>query len=156
MRKKVCILLLLTVILLITSIESLKVITKNYYSNKVLLNDKEVYDSFTIKIYDINQFINNDISGYVYFGRDSCPNCLQLNKFLKQECDQNKELLIYKFDTDYWRDDVNFSTVLDKYKISSIPTLVLINSDKSYDILELDNNENDIEVTLHDFLYNSQ
>lgn len=155
MRKKVYILLLLTTILLITSIESLKIITNYYYSKKVSVNDDEVYDSFTKKIYDINQVINDELSGYIYFGRDSCPNCLQLNKFLKEEYVQNKELLIYKFDTDYWRSDENFSAVLDKYKISSIPTLILINTDKSYEIFEFDNNETDIKATLHAFLYNN-
>lgn len=155
MQKKVYIILILTIILLITSIESSKIISKNYSLKKESLNDKEVYDSFTNKITDINQLINSELSGYVYFGRDTCPNCLQFNEFLKKEYIENEDLLIYKFDTDYWRNDENFTTVLDKYKISSIPTLILINKDKSYEILEF-NNENDIESTLHYFLYKNQ
>lgn len=155
MQKKVYIILILTIILLITSMESSKIINKNYSFKKESLNDKEVYDSFTNKITDINQLINNELSGYVYFGRDTCPNCLQFNEFLKEEYIQNEDLLIYKFDTDYWRNDENFTALLDKYKISSIPTLILINNDKSYEILEF-NNENDIESTLHYFLYKNQ
>ncbi|SQC85168.1 copper amine oxidase-like protein [Clostridium perfringens] len=157
MKKKVYIILILTIILMITSIESLKIISKNYYLKKESLNDKEVYDSFTNKITDINQLINNELSGYIYFGRDTCPNCLKFNEFLKEEYIQKEDLLIYKFDTDYWRNDENFTTVLDNYKISSIPTLILINNDKSYETLEFNNNnENDIESTLHCFLYKNQ
>lgn len=82
---------------------------------------------------------------------------MKFNEFLKEEYIQKEDLLIYKFDTDYWRNDENFTTVLDKYKISSIPTLILINNDKSYETLEFNNNnENDIESTLHCFLYKNQ
>lgn len=152
MQKKIYIILIVTILLLITSVQMSKIINEDYYSKKELKDDTEIYDSFTNKITDINKLINNEIYGYVYFGRDTCPNCLQFNKFLKYEYMQNKDLLIYKFDTDYWRNDEKFTLVLDKYKVSSIPTLIFIKPDKLYEILEF-NNKNDIESTLHYFLY---
>lgn len=154
MRKKIYIIILLVIILMITFVNSSKNINKISYTKKELKIDEDVYDSFTNKITDINDLINNEIYGYIYFGRDTCPICLYINKFLEEEYVENEDLLIYKFDTDYWRNDENFSNILNKYKISTIPTLIRINNDKSYETLEFhNNNKEDIEVNLNDFLY---
>lgn len=158
MRKNKHIIISLLIVLIITFI-TLIGISKNinkdkkYNTNKEVQTDKEIYDYFTIKIDDINKLINDEISGYVYFGRDTCPICLYLNKFLEKEYINNNDLLIYKFDTDYWRENKSFKDILNKYNISTIPTLIRINKDQSYEILEFHNeNEEQIQLELNNFL----
>lgn len=153
--KKKHIILLLLILLIITSIFVSKTITKTYYVNKEEQNVEEVNDYFTTKINDINKLINDEITGYVYFGRDTCRVCLYLNTFLEKEYNENSDLLIYKFDTDYWRDNENFQNVLDKYSVSTVPTLIKINKDKTYEAKKFDGeNEEEMQLELHEFLYN--
>lgn len=116
---------------------------------------EEAYDTFTIKIDDINKLINNEIQGYVYIGRETCPICLYFNKYLKNEYNKNNELKIYKFDTDFWRDNEKFKSILNKYNVLSIPTLIKIDSSGDYKIFTCDSeNEEDIQTALNNFLYN--
>lgn len=131
----------------------------NYLNKKNVELDEEiveeVYDTFTIKIDDISKLINNEIQGYVYIGRETCPICLYFNKYLKYEYNKNNELKIYKFDTDFWRDNEKFENILDKYNILSIPTLIKIDSSGNYKTFKCDSeNEKDIQEALNNFLYN--
>lgn len=112
-----------------------------------------------IKIIDINKLINDEIEGLIYFGRDTCPVCQKLNEeFLDKEIYENNNLIIYEFNTNYWRNDENFEKILDKYNISTIPTIVKINSDKSYTSFKatLDNDfkNEDFQLKFKTFLYN--
>lgn len=121
--------------------------------NEDIQADEVVYDYFTTKIEDINKLINDEIVGYVYFARDTCPICLKFNENLEKEFKQNENLLIYKFDTDYWREDKDFRNILDKYAISEVPMLIKINEDKSYQIFEVNDVEK-LQSELNNFLYN--
>lgn len=156
MRKRICLLTMLLIIVLVTTSESSKIVFKNYLSLTKSYNDEEVYDTVTTKITDINQLLNNEISGFIYFGRDTCPNCLQLNGLIKEEYAKNEDLLIYKFDTDYWRSDENFTSLLDKYAVNEIPMLIYLNGDTVVDTFDYNlNSITNISVDLHDFLYNN-
>lgn len=159
MKKKV-ITFLLIISLITLSMIAPKIINKPYAANiegdtniEGQINDN-VHDYFTTKITDINKLINDEITGYVYIGRDTCPICLYFNKFLEKEYMENENLLIYKFDTDFWRNDNNFNKVLDKYHISTIPSLIRINKDKTYEIKEFESeNEEELQLELNNFLY---
>ncbi len=90
---------------------------------------------------------------------DETPVCKKLNEeFLDKEIYENNNLIIYEFNTDYWRNDESFEKILDKYNISTIPTIVKINSDKSYTSFEatLDNDfkNEDFQLKFKTFLYN--
>lgn len=130
--------------------------TKHFQEQKTIIQDvqidKIVYDNFTTKIDDINKLINDEIVGYIYFGRDTCPACQQFNKFLQKEFNQDKNLLVYKFDTANWRSNEFFRNVLNKYNITEVPMLIKINKDKSYEVFK-SKNENELQLNLHEFLY---
>ena len=115
---------------------------------------EEVCDDFSMKINDIDLLVNDNINGIVYFGRDTCPICLHINKFLKQEFSKNNKILLNKFDTDQWRENEKFKIILEKYNIIQVPTLIKINEDKSYESLSFSSYEDDdVEAQLKEFLY---
>lgn len=109
------------------------------------IDNKVVYDNFTTKITDINQLIDKNINGYIYFGRDTCPKCLDFNNILEKEYSINKDLLIYKFDTDYWRKDKNFKNVLEQYNISSVPILIKFKDGQIKKTLDIDFDKKNVE-----------
>lgn len=82
------------------------------------------------KMHDLALITDENYSGYIYFGRDTYPFCLEFNKILKQELKDNSQLTIYKFDTDEWCETEDFQIILDKYEIEGIPALVKVETDK--------------------------
>lgn len=108
-------------------------------------------DDFSIKISDINSLITNNLTGFIYFGRDTCSNCLNFNTFLKDILIENKQISVYKFDTDKWRSHQQFQSILDNYNVSQIPTLVHVQEDGSYTTFEL-KDKREIKQELTDFL----
>lgn len=116
--------------------------------------ETDIYDDFTIKIDDINKLANNEIQGYLYIGRDTCPICLYFNKYLKNEYNNDSRLVVYKFDTDLWRDDENFKNILNKYNVTSIPALIKLEDNDKFKRFESDSeDESEIQIDLHKFLY---
>lgn len=112
-----------------------------------------IYDDFSIQIDDINKLLNNEIDGFIFFGRDTCPFCLNLNKFIKEEFENNEDLVVNKFDTDTWRKNENFQSVLDKYGVKKIPVLIKINADKTYITFESENvTSSEVQSALNKFL----
>lgn len=105
-----------------------------------------VFDDFSIQIEDIEDLLNDEVIGVVYFGRDTCPFCLTLNGILKKEMDAMEDICIYKFDTDVWREDERFQKVLDKYMIDSIPALIRINADLTFERFVPEETESNEEV----------
>ena len=103
-------------------------------------------DDFSLQINEIEMLLNQEIIGIVYFGRDSCPLCLTLNSILQNECSNNGELIIYKFDTDRWREDTQFQLVLDKYEIKKVPALIRIEEDGSFSSFTVSDELNDSEA----------
>lgn len=117
-------------------------------------NEQTVYDDFSIKIDDINLLLCDKVSGVIYFGRDTCSFCLAFNTILQNAYTNAKDIVVYKFDTDFWREDTNCQTVLEKYDIKSVPALIRINQDKSYESFVPDEKADDAEVqeSLQSFL----
>lgn len=117
-------------------------------------NEQKNHDNFLIPIENIHLLTENKIIGYVYFGRNSCPFCQVFNTLLWEEVQSNPALVIYKFDTDTWRQDEKFQDVLAQYYVENIPQLIKINTDGSILIFEVSEDYSDAEVisALHIFL----
>ncbi|MCL1883640.1 MAG: hypothetical protein FWF81_07820 [Defluviitaleaceae bacterium] len=86
-------------------------------------------------ITDIKSLASGYYTGLLYVGRDTCPACLIFNVRLKNLYLNFNELSIYFFDTDYWREHELFETVLNKYGIATVPTLLNINEYGEFAIL---------------------
>ena len=116
-------------------------------------SEKSVTDDFSIQVTEIDTLLNNELIGIVYFGRDSCPICSELNSIISQNIDFS-DIKIYKFDTDKWRNNDNFQNVLNKYNITKVPTLVKINTDGTFAHYISDDSFSDEElvISLHKFL----
>ena len=99
--------------------------------------------------------IQREITGVIYFGRDSCENCLQLNYILKQIITDN-EYCVYKFDTDTWRESEAYEKVLEMYHVQSVPILVEVDENgKILSAFEIDGLKyGEIENGLMDFFSN--
>lgn len=112
-----------------------------------------VYDNFTVQMEDINCLVEGDFCGYIYFGRDTCPNCLDFNAVLKNIVATENRIVIYKFDTDRWRQNENFQAILDKFSVLQIPALVRIDDDASVHSLTLEGQTiREMETNLRAFL----
>ena len=99
-------------------------------------------DDFSIIIDDLDLLI-------IYFGRDTCPNCLAFNVILNNIVENTDDLIIHKFDTDKWRNHENFQEILNKYNVSNIPSLISINDDGTYAMFEF---KKDMESELNAFI----
>ncbi|AZK45106.1 hypothetical protein [Paenibacillus lentus] len=91
--KKVYMTLLPLLIIVLGSIVIEKNISRDFGAKESVQVDEDINDYFTTKIDDINKLKSGEIIGYVYFGRDTCPVCLYLNKLLEKEYEKNGELL---------------------------------------------------------------
>ena len=127
----------------------------DFYDNtEVNQNDQAAYDDFSVQIDDISLLLCDKISGIIYFGRDTCSFCLAFNTILQNAYTNAKDVVIYKFDTDFWREDADYQKILEKYDIKSVPALIRINQDKSYESFVPDEEANDAEIqeSLQSFL----
>ena len=140
----VCLLLIFLMIFLVGCSIEVK-------SNQDPEDDDVVYDYFTDQIEDIDLLLTDEITGFVYFGRDTCPNCLVFNTAMAIEIDSNANLVVHKFDTDYWRENENFKTVLDKYGVTKIPVLINLDND-TFTTFSYDKDSTDLQSALHEFL----
>lgn len=110
--------------------------------------DSGIADTFTHHITSIEDLLEGRIQGIVYFGRDTCPFCFQFNKSLAKVL-ENSTIDIFKFDTDKWRSNEHFDVVLEHFSVTSIPTLVRIDSKDDFETFiytEPDNGEATIEA----------
>lgn len=165
--KQIIIIILLIISLLLASVvfyqhkrisdlnTDLKNLISNMQNEDNQYNNEITIDDFSIPITDINDLINDKIVGIIYFGRDSCPFCSALNEIIKENINVEK-INIYKFDTDKWRDNENFQTIIDKYKITNVPMLIKINTDSTFVNYTADENASNEEIikSLKDFLFN--
>ena len=129
------ILIILNVIILIGAVFFI-----NYAETKPNQNQSEeveiIEDTFSTPLTSIEQMEDEKFNGVVYFGRDTCPNCLTINEFLKKFHEDNPTETIYKFDTEYWKQDSDYESVLAKYEIESIPLLMKFEKGEVIDRLE--------------------
>lgn len=148
----ICILLVLTIHNVSLINNQFKAIT---FSNAYETMDIH-YDDFSQQITDIDDLSENRITGVIYFGRDTCQNCLQVNSILKDLVAKHG-YSIYKFDTDEWRSKEDYEYILEKYQINSIP--IIIKTDENGELIqkiEFDGlNSEDIQKVLNDFFENN-
>lgn len=121
------------------------------------VTDKEPdTESYLNSIENIN-FLSEPNDKMVYFGRPTCPSCEVFDPILKEELIKGNKK-IYYFNTDEWRENKEFESTLKKYDVNSIPYLVYIKSDGSFEVLDLADegidleNKNSIEPKLREFL----
>ena len=113
-------------------------------------------DDFSIEINDIEKFLNGEIIGIVYFGRDTCNFCTAFNSILAECYKDVANLEIYKFDTDKWRSDERYDSILEKYNVQRVPTLVKINENKEVCVFSTEKDtDEEIMKELLKFLNNS-
>lgn len=142
-----------TILILIIIISIFFITSCSAFNNlSVEQSSNIIYDDFTTKISNIQDILDNKITGLIYFGRDSCPICIKFNEVLKDEINSNGDLLIYKFDTDYWRENQYFQKVLKKFNISEIPVLIKVNGNNTFNTFNVIGNNN-LSENLRIFLY---
>lgn len=115
----------------------------NTASNINQTENSNALNSNLIKINSSNIF-NEESDKFIYFGRDTCPIC-QIYKPNLISVLSEKNMQIYYFDTDYWREKKGFDEILNHYKINEIPNLIYIKKDGSFDKQNLDINPKDFE-----------
>ncbi len=98
-------------------------------SNLILIKNLEILDYSEI---------------IVYFGRPTCPICNKVTPIL-EEVLKNEKKEIYYFNTDEWRDNDKFETILNFYGIEGVPSIINIKKDKSFEKLNLYENITEIE-----------
>lgn len=91
-----------------------------------------------------NDIFNEESDKFIYFGRDTCPIC-QIYKPNLISVLSEKNMQIYYFDTDYWREKEGFDEILNHYKIDGIPNLIYIKKDGTFDKQDLGSNPKDFE-----------
>lgn len=91
--------------------------------------------------------VENIKSGYIYFGRPSCPSC-QIFYPILQLASQRENKQIWYFNTDYFRTkkklpEYEILPVCNKYKISRVPVLIYVENGKIIDSFgrEITNNK---------------
>lgn len=116
--------------------------------------------------------VENIKSGYIYFGRPSCPSCQIFYPILQlASLRENKQ--IWYFNTDYFRTkkklpEYEILQVCNKYKISRVPMLIYVENGKIIDSFgrEITNNKEKNDAykgirrdyeknTLHDACHNT-
>lgn len=113
-------------------------------------------DDFSIEINDIQGFLDGEIIGIVYFGRDTCDFCTVFNSILAECYKYVKNLKIYKFDTDKWRNDERYDSIIEKYNVKQVPTLVKISENKEICIFSTEKDtDEEIKKELLEFLNDS-
>lgn len=132
MRKSIVIILILTVLCFACGCQSKSAEIKN--------NDFEngMPDTFSVPIDDIATLEDRKLVGYIYFSRETCPVCMIFNAYIDACLETSGNPVIYKFDTDMWRENEKFQAILDEYQVSAIPTLVRIYDDKTMIVFESD------------------
>lgn len=105
------------------------------------------------EIDNIEKLLSGDFYGIVYFMRNNCPACVKFNEILELEYTENGEFIIYKFDTNYWRENESFQKTLDQYNVTTVPHLIKIENDGSFVAFE-PTTEETLKEELHDFLNN--
>ncbi len=91
-------------------------------------------------------------SGYVYFTRPTCSKCVDFSQVL-QTTSAAKERNLRYLDTDFWRKDPNFTTIMQKYDIKGVPSLLLLERGKIVSRFLTENTEEEkVKNDLHFFL----
>ena len=97
-----------------------------------ILNNKTSFN-YTLKTMSLTKINTNEFESlikkkerhFIYVGRKTCPDCLNLiSKTNKVIHSAKKYGEVYYYDTDYARDDLGFEKFTDKVGISFVPTII--------------------------------
>lgn len=127
MRKKITIFAILVVIVTILVVRYFD------FRDTPILDDE-----YLVPITQLDELYNIE-TGTVYFGADYCPTCVQFKPIVEEFCNSNN-FKVYYFDLGYFLDnelldDNSVNTLLEKYQLEEIPTLVNIKNFEVYDSL---------------------
>lgn len=109
-----------------------------FYKTSIVRSDvlKEIVE--ISELYEVN----NEI---IYFGRDTCPSCVVATQFL-QEYLSEEDITISYFNTDTFRDDTCFPTVIKDFNITVVPSLVLVQNGKYIKSVSLVSDSGDLDI----------
>lgn len=84
---------------------------------------------------------------YVYFGRDSCSDCVAFKPYMEKVLSKNSKSVNY-VDTQMHKENNLYKEIKNKYNIKYVPTLIFINKGKIIKTFNMTNyekltNEND-------------
>lgn len=124
---------LLSVIILFIGIEKL------FYSYENYIN---TYKSISAK-----QFINKYSSRehFLYIGRKTCPHC---KKFVPKltVASKNEKIEIFYIDSDKYRKDKHFQSLVNKFDVKFVPYLARINSGEVKEVLNITDDTSTSEI----------
>lgn len=88
---------------------------------------------------DMFRMIN---TGFVYFGRDTCPFCREFKPLLEKAILQ-ENIEVFYFDTDYFRKnnlltEEELQDIFREFMIFQVPTLIKVREGLVYDVLTAD------------------
>lgn len=97
--------------------------------------------------------------GIIYFGKDTCPQCIELEKYLIKCLDSmNHRFTIYYFNTNLWRDDALFDRVLEEYHVYGVLYIIYIKDGLICEVLkisDLDDQETSMKEIMDFFKRNA-
>lgn len=80
-------------------------------------------ENYSLKTIDDISFFEQNNKSIVYWGRLTFVKCVIVEPILKQ-ISLEKGINIYYFNTDEWREDSNFNSILSKFKVENVPYLI--------------------------------
>lgn len=132
-------LLSITIILAIISVSCTYSIVSKVNQTEMTENIY-VNDTFSHPIEDISRLLDHNVTGLVYVGRDSCPECLTFNWIMQEEILKKYPLIIIqKFDTSVRAEHDQYQNILDIYEITSIPAVIFLRGDGTYEKILMEN-----------------
>lgn len=114
--------------------------------------EEGINDTFSILLTDDTCLLNMDFTGIIYFGRDTCDFCRSMNVYLSKICKDNKDIVLYKYDTDFWRNSQSFHQILMQYQIEQIPAILKVDKYGNITQLSIKEEDEDIYSIISDFL----
>ncbi|AFS79658.1 copper amine oxidase-like protein [Gottschalkia acidurici 9a] len=109
-----------------------------------------------INIYKIEKLIEIDSLTFfeqtrdnlIYFGRPTCPYCQEFEYHLKKTL-EDKNVTVYYFNSDYWREKDGFEEIVNKYDVRYVPYLVKLKNGVIQDSLSLNDRTYEKEIKDH-------
>lgn len=96
------------------------------------------------------EFFNTHVDMYVYFGRPTCIDCRNFEKYLLDVLSENNVEIFY-FNTDYWRDKEGAQEIFSEFEIDTVPQLINIDSEGNIRRYYF-NEKTDLKDSLEQFL----
>lgn len=104
-----------------------------------------------VSIDELNLKLNKDDSFFIYVGRVTCPDCRKIVPTLSNISLEN-EIEMFYLDSEETESNVAIKEFRNKYKISSVPTIIYFYDSQNYDFItfRLEDNIDEIKKQLGD------